>query len=263
MNARPKTGTPTTEMRADDEVSRTLSKRVTHSASGLTFDGATTYEEWSQCLPFYFGLRDKSKFWLGDAIIFGANKFSDRYSQAIEMTGRTRHDLINIVAVCERIAPSRRRDSLSFEHHAAVAYDIPYQEADRILKEAESKGWGREDVRDAVCRIQGKPTKAERDAIKAKKQPPTIDVAARVSALAATPKVNAATTMQLPAPAPAPPDRATDPLAIAEARLHHLNEALSGIDPKTFSHLQREKWLKLLTQIDAFIDALIAKEGAS
>ncbi len=66
-------------------------------------------------------LRDASKWWLGDWIIFGEDTYDEKYSQAVEVTDYSLGYLRNIVYTCRNVAPSRRRDDLSFSHHMEVA----------------------------------------------------------------------------------------------------------------------------------------------
>lgn len=69
--------------------------------------------------------------------------------------------LANTALVCRKFESYRRRELLTFGHHAA-AVGIPPQEADPILVQAERERWTRQDVRDAVSRINGTPTNGAR-----------------------------------------------------------------------------------------------------
>ena len=52
---------------------------------------------------------------------YGQDKFPDRYRRAMAGTALDYQTLRNYAWVARRFAPSRRRDNLSFQHHAAVA----------------------------------------------------------------------------------------------------------------------------------------------
>lgn len=158
-NSRPK------DVADDKTIAEILQTYVRAEEAGLRIDATLPYDEWAQVYDFYLSLRERSKFFVGDAINFGAQRHGDRYTQAVHATGLEYSSLVNIASVCERIPIERRRPNLPFSFHEAVAF-IPAQEADRILADAEKKHYTREDVRDQVAISQGKPTKAQRDAAK-------------------------------------------------------------------------------------------------
>jgi hypothetical protein len=58
--------------------------------------------------------------WLGDWLAFGRMKYGRRYNEAIEVTGLDYKTLRNYAVVARRFELSRRRDNLSFQHHAEV-----------------------------------------------------------------------------------------------------------------------------------------------
>lgn len=61
------------------------------------------------------------QFWIGDWIRYGEREYGEKYAQAIEATGYKEKTLRNLVFVAENVPMSRRRDNLSFAHHAEVA----------------------------------------------------------------------------------------------------------------------------------------------
>jgi hypothetical protein len=78
-----------------------------------------------------------SQWWVGDWVRFGAAKYGEKYAQAAELTGYDEHSLRNMAYVASRYAElSRRRDNLSFSHHAELAA-LQAAERDEWLERAE------------------------------------------------------------------------------------------------------------------------------
>lgn len=170
----------------DDDISKILAEHVTNTPTGLIFDGSLKFEDWMKTYNFYLLVHNKSAWLLGDCLRHG-EVYGERYAQAVDI-GKSTSYLSSIVSICGRFADlSRRREKLSFDHHAAVAY-LPPQTADTILDQAEKLHWGRDEVRDAAAKAKGLPTKAQKAAAKQAKidgqikllppaaNPPTIDV---------------------------------------------------------------------------------------
>jgi hypothetical protein len=74
--------------------------------------------------------------WIGDWLNFGNAAYGERYVRAARITGYDVQTLMNMTYVASRIEPDRRRERLSWSHHAEVAaLDVPAQE--RWLERAE------------------------------------------------------------------------------------------------------------------------------
>jgi hypothetical protein len=70
-----------------------------------------------------------SQWWLGDWIHYGNQRFGERYTRAVKLTGYDVQSLMNMVYVASRFEISRRRENLSWSHHSAVAaLDVDEQE---------------------------------------------------------------------------------------------------------------------------------------
>ena len=74
--------------------------------------------------------------WIGDWLRFGNAAYGERYAPAARATGYDRQSLMNMVYVASSIEPSRRREKLSFSHHAEIAALEPADQ-DRWLERAE------------------------------------------------------------------------------------------------------------------------------
>jgi len=117
-------------------------------------DPNMTFEEWMAAVGQIAQLRKASRFWLGDAIAFGENKYGEKYAQAIDETKFDYQTLANAVWVCKSIEPSRRRENLSFAHHEAVAKLEP-AEQDQWLDEAARNKWSSADLRGMLKESKG------------------------------------------------------------------------------------------------------------
>jgi hypothetical protein len=103
-------------------------------------------DTWKQIGEKIFALSESTSWWIGDWIIYGKDKYPDRYRRAIEETSLDYQTLRNYAWVAGRFSLSRRRDTLSFQHHVEVAsLDGVQQEV--WLDRAERFGWSRNELR--------------------------------------------------------------------------------------------------------------------
>jgi hypothetical protein len=80
-----------------------------------------------------------SGWWIGDWIRYGSAKYGEKYEAAARVTGYDIHSLMNMAYVARRFEISRRREKLSFSHHAELAALSADQQdvwLDRIEREA-------------------------------------------------------------------------------------------------------------------------------
>ncbi|HEU5354407.1 MAG TPA: hypothetical protein VFU65_08090 [Actinocrinis sp.] len=67
--------------------------------------------------------------WIGDWVNYGNTKFGEKYSRAAKITGYDVQSLMNMSYVASRFDGPRRRESLSWSHHAELAaLPVEYQE---------------------------------------------------------------------------------------------------------------------------------------
>lgn len=86
-------------------------------------------DEWSAVGRRFGEIGRCSQWWLGDWIRYGNARFGERYSRAAKLTGYDAQSLMNMVYVASRFEISRRRENLSWSHHAALAaLDVAEQE---------------------------------------------------------------------------------------------------------------------------------------
>ncbi len=87
--------------------------------------------------------------WLGDWLRFGNAAYGERYGPAARVTGYDRQSLMNMAYVASRVEPSRRREKLSWTHHAEVAALAP-AEQDEWLDRAQREQMSARCLREAL-----------------------------------------------------------------------------------------------------------------
>ena len=87
--------------------------------------------------------------WIGDWLRFGAEAFGERYAPAARTTGYDRQSLMNMVYVASKIEPGRRREQLSWSHHAELAALEPADQ-DRWLDHAVDERLSVRSLREAI-----------------------------------------------------------------------------------------------------------------
>lgn len=77
--------------------------------------------------------------WIGDWVNYGNAKFGEKYVRAAHVTGYDVKSLMNMASVAGKFPLSRRRENLSWSHHAEVAGLSP-EVGDQWLAVAEARG---------------------------------------------------------------------------------------------------------------------------
>ena len=90
--------------------------------------------------------------WLGDWLRFGNMKFGERYVRASRITGYDVQTLMNMVYVATRFDSDRRRERLSWSHHAELAALCP-EEQEEWLTRAENERLSVRDLRAELRRV--------------------------------------------------------------------------------------------------------------
>lgn len=117
--------------------------------NALVLPGDLSFEQWEQVGATLSTMERGVNWWIGDWLNYGERAYGEKYAQAVEETGKRRQTLMNLASVAGRIPPDERRPDLSWSAHRAVAYLEP-ADRERLLDEAESKGWGSRELEDAV-----------------------------------------------------------------------------------------------------------------
>lgn len=80
-----------------------------------------TLDEW-QAQGGRLGIASRStNWWLGDWLRFGIARYGQKYAIGSGLTGYDEHTLMNMVYVASRFKISRRREHVSWSHHAELA----------------------------------------------------------------------------------------------------------------------------------------------
>lgn len=126
-----------------------ISNQVLATRLGLRFAGALSFEGWERAGEQISRIVSSSAWCLGDWIVVGQSRFTDRYKQVIDAVGLDYQTVRNYAWVARRFEMSRRRDTLSFQHHAEVA-SLPPDDQDYWLDHAEDNGWSRNRLRQEI-----------------------------------------------------------------------------------------------------------------
>ncbi|MEZ0113828.1 hypothetical protein ABH920_007862 [Catenulispora sp. EB89] len=114
--------------------------------TSLTLRAGLTVDEWLRVGLQISRVSESSTWWLGDWLVYGRQRYPDRYRQAVESTSLDYQTLRNYAWVAGKIGVERRRSALSFQHHAQVA-PLPEPAQDAWLEKAERHGWSRNRLR--------------------------------------------------------------------------------------------------------------------
>jgi hypothetical protein len=109
------------------------------------------FETWSRLGLHIAALADASAWWIGDWLVYGQRAYPDRYKSAITATGLGYQTLRNYAWVASRFPVYRRRDKLSFGHHAEVAA-LSVADQEMWLRRAMMYGWTRNGLRSRLRR---------------------------------------------------------------------------------------------------------------
>jgi hypothetical protein len=116
------------------------------TASGFRLRRGLTFDEWLCAGRQISRISNASSWWLGDWLLYGEHSYGKRYKAALELTSLDYKTLRNYAWVARRFELSRRRDSLSFQHHMEVAA-LPEAGQDLWLTRAEHLRWSRNELR--------------------------------------------------------------------------------------------------------------------
>jgi hypothetical protein len=113
---------------------------------GLRIPADLSFERWERAGANIGRVFTASAWCLGDWLVYGQERFTDRYRRAVDAVGLDYQTLRNYSWVARAFAIPRRRERLSFQHHAEVAA-LPPADQDRWLDAAEAGGWSKSQLR--------------------------------------------------------------------------------------------------------------------
>jgi N6-adenosine-specific RNA methylase IME4 len=96
-----------------------------------------SHDEWCVAGATLGRIERSVMWWIGDWWIYGQHRYGDRKAivTALDWSGPDFQTCMNAGTVCRKFTTSRRREVLSFKHHAVVAA-LPPADADRLLDAA-------------------------------------------------------------------------------------------------------------------------------
>jgi hypothetical protein len=116
------------------------------TSSNLNLRDGIAFEEWLSVGGQIARISNASSWWLGDWVIYGERAYGERYRSALDVTQLDYQTLRNYAWVARRFGASRRRERLSFQHHAEVAA-LPEADQDLWLDRTERARWSRNELR--------------------------------------------------------------------------------------------------------------------
>ena len=112
------------------------------------------YAEWLR-QGSRLGLAGRSAaWWVGDWVRYGIALYGEKYTAAARVTGYDRQTPMNMVYVATRFDISRRRENLSWSHHAELAA-LDVDEQERWLERAASEHLSVRDLREELIATKG------------------------------------------------------------------------------------------------------------
>lgn len=142
---------------------RRISQMVVTTKNAITFTGDLTIDEWQRLGKHIWVIADSSSWWIGDWLVYGQDRYPDRYREAISDTSLDYQTLKNYAWVARKFSRNRRRDKLSFQHHVEVAA-LPPTEQDLWLDRADKLGWSRDTLRRELRVARGLEDQDEKQA---------------------------------------------------------------------------------------------------
>ena len=126
--------------RGDRDLGGALDASTFITRRGLRLPRRMAFDKWVGIGNYLSGVMSASSWCLGDWLVYGEATFTGRYRDAIELTSLDYQTLRNHAWVARSFPMSRRRDRLSFTHHAEVAA-LSEPEQDFWLLKAEQHAW--------------------------------------------------------------------------------------------------------------------------
>lgn len=127
---------------------------VHFTACGLQLSADIDFDAWAALGARMAPMTSACAWCLGDWLVFGERAYGQRYKTALEATSLDYQTLRNYAWVARTFPLSRRRDRLSFQHHAEVAA-LPEPQQELWLMRAERSRWSRNELRRQLRAMRG------------------------------------------------------------------------------------------------------------
>lgn len=151
---------------------------------GLEISGELLPDEWFSVFKFIRRVQSGIQWIIGDWLVYGEEKLGKTYPELAQITHYSEKTLRNLAAVARAVPMSRRRDTLSFGHHAAIAA-LPAPGQQQWLDYAAEQGLSVMALRRALGQT---PHPAETDERRFKRVVAQVAKVARLTAAGETPR---------------------------------------------------------------------------
>lgn len=143
----------------------TWNGKISFEPTALIIEGPLTWFEFLDLGGSFAIMKRALHFWIGDWFVYGFDYWGEKAAQAIdpeiwtdggsgETFGYSMKTIQNDIFVCRNVAPSRRREELTFGHHSEIAAMDPDDQVD-LLDRAVRRGWTVRKIRRARDKLRG------------------------------------------------------------------------------------------------------------
>lgn len=130
---------------------------VRYEPTRLVIPTNLTLDEFVGLLRSLGGIARGHQWWVGDALVEGEKRYGEEIAQHAEELNLEPHTLTNWRWVADSIKSSRRREDLTWSHHAEVAR-LPAKDQTTALAKAAKESWTVRQLRDYVAITWPVPT---------------------------------------------------------------------------------------------------------
>jgi hypothetical protein len=116
------------------------------TASGLTLPSGLPLSTWQEIGKTLERVERAYRWWVGDWLNYGEIEYGETYAEALSTTGLSYSSATSCKSVAGAVELCRRRQSLSWAHHAEIAALEP-DDQDCWLDRAEAQGWTVKELR--------------------------------------------------------------------------------------------------------------------
>jgi hypothetical protein len=124
----------------------TLNGRALAARNYLSLPSDLSIDEWKRLGAELSHISEASTWWLGDWLVYGQNRYPERYRRAVEETGLDYQTLRNYAWIARKFELPARHQGLSLQHHSEVASLSP-EHREAWLCRAERFRWSRNELR--------------------------------------------------------------------------------------------------------------------
>lgn len=94
------------------------------------------YSNWLAVGKNILEVRKSTHFWMGDWLVYGADRYGEKYSQGVEVIGLDPKTLVQYVYVSNAYAIEERNPKLTWRHHQSIAGMQDHEARSEMLRHA-------------------------------------------------------------------------------------------------------------------------------